>query len=83
MKKILEAISHDSELRRILSDPKLLRAKPRPDSRMNIAKAASAYTKKFFGVSIVTNIKQMNTWTEIYEFMLPCKYERRKTGRSP
>lgn len=58
MKYILSFVSHDAGLRNILTDLQLLKAKPRADSRKNIAQAASAYTFKFFGVSIQTYIRQ-------------------------
>ncbi|KRS13687.1 hypothetical protein XM53_03625 [Roseovarius atlanticus] len=49
---ILEFIPHDAGLRNILTDPDLLGQPPRADNRMNIAKTANAYTKKFYGLSI-------------------------------
>lgn len=52
MKDILDAIPHDAGLRNILSDPDLLREPPRPDNRMNVAKAAHAYVRMFFGLSV-------------------------------
>ena len=57
MKDILEAIPHDAGLRNILTDPELLREPPRPDNRMNVAKAAHAYVRKFFGLSMRPYIK--------------------------
>lgn len=63
MQHILSHVPSDAGLRRILTDPKLLREPPRGDSRMNIAKAANAYTKKFFGVSIKTFIVQCRAGT--------------------
>ncbi|SFR39186.1 hypothetical protein SAMN04488002_1149 [Litoreibacter janthinus] len=70
MKDILGHVPHDSGLRRILTDPSLLKEPPRPDNRLNIAKAASAYTKKFFGVSIVTYIKQVKEGAVNEEFVI-------------
>ncbi|WP_319825756.1 hypothetical protein [Thalassovita sp.] len=52
MKHILEFIPRDAGLRNILSDPKLYKQRPRADNRLNITRAANAYTKKFFGLSI-------------------------------
>ncbi|WP_342070563.1 hypothetical protein [Yoonia algicola] len=57
MKHILEFIPHDAGLRNILTDPELHMQPPKRDSRMNIAKAANAYTQKFFGLSIKRYIK--------------------------
>lgn len=57
MKDILNAIPHDAGLRNILTDPELLREPPRPDNRMNVAKAAHAYVRMFFGLSIQPYIK--------------------------
>ena len=68
MKDVLDCVPHDSVLRRILTDPSLLKVPPRPDKKLNIAKAASEYTKKFFGVSIVTYIKQVKEGTVNEEF---------------
>lgn len=50
-------IPHDAGLRNILTDPELHKRRPRADGRMNIAKAANAYTQKFFGLSIKRYIK--------------------------
>lgn len=68
MKAILEAaIEHDSGLRRILTDPKLLRANPTEKhlfhrrasgSFKTISQAANAYTQKFCGVSIQTYLRE-------------------------
>lgn len=63
MQHILSHVSTDAGLRRVLTDPKLLREPPRGDGRMNIAKAANAYTKKFFGVSIKAYIEQTREGT--------------------
>lgn len=52
MKLILEFIPYDAGLRNILTDPEIHMQPPRADGRMNIAKAANAYTKKFYGLSI-------------------------------
>lgn len=52
MKHILEFIPSDAGLRNILTDPEIHMQPPRADCRMNIAKAANAYTKKFYGLSI-------------------------------
>ncbi len=68
MKDILARIPHDAGLRNILSDPRLLKEKPRADGRKNTAQAASAYTKMFFGASITTYIKQVQTGTVNGEF---------------
>lgn len=46
---IESARAHDGQLRGILTDPKLLREQSRADGRMNIAKAANAYCRKFWG----------------------------------
>ncbi len=59
MKHILSHIDHDAGLRNILTDTALLKAKPWKNGRKNIAQAASAYTIRFFGVSIQTYIKQV------------------------
>lgn len=73
MKTILHAaVSHDSGLRRILTDPKLLRANSETPqlfhrraagSYKTISQAANAYTKKFFGVSIKTYLQQARSDT--------------------
>lgn len=59
MKHILSVVDHDAGLRRILTDPKLHKAPPRGNNRKTISQAASAYTKKFFGVSIRTYLQQV------------------------
>jgi hypothetical protein len=63
MRHILSFVETDAGLCNILTDPKLLTAPPKANNRMNIAKAASAYTKKFFGVSIQTYVKQVKAGT--------------------
>lgn len=57
MKHILEFIPHDAGLRNILTDPELHMRPPRVDNRLNIAKAANAYTQKFYGLSVKRYIK--------------------------
>ncbi len=52
MKHILSLIPHDAGLRNILTDLELHKEPPRADNRLNIAKAANAYTQKFFGLSV-------------------------------
>jgi hypothetical protein len=52
MKHILSFIPQDAGLRNILTDPELHMEPPRADNRMNIAKAANAYTQRFYGLSI-------------------------------
>ena len=64
MQHILSFIPHDAGLRNILTDPELHGMPPRADSRMNIAKAANAYTQKFFGLSIRRYIKAVRAGTE-------------------
>lgn len=59
MKDLLTTAEHDARLRNILTDPKLHKVPPRGNNRRNIAQAASAYTKKFFGVSIKTYLQQV------------------------
>lgn len=58
MQGIFSHVPTDAGLRRILTDPNLLSATPRADGRKNIAKAAHAYTQKFFGVSIKAYVEQ-------------------------
>lgn len=58
MQFILSKTPDDAGLRNILTDPKLLTEPPRGDSRKNIAQAASAYTNKFFRVSIQTYLEK-------------------------
>ena len=59
MKDILDAAEHDGSLRNILTWPILLADRMGTAGRgqSNTAKAADAYTKKFFGVSITTYIR--------------------------
>lgn len=64
MKHILDFIPHDAGLRNILTDRELHMKPPRADSRMNIAKAADAYTQKFFGLSIKRYIKTIRARQE-------------------
>lgn len=69
MKDILEEAKDKklgAGLRRVLSDPKLLKAHPVSERRLfhrgyekTIAQAASAYTQMFFGVGIQTYLKQV------------------------
>lgn len=70
MKHILDYVPIDAGLRRILSDPKLLKAHPINDGHLfyrgygkTITQAASAYTQKFFGVGIQTYLKQVREGT--------------------
>ncbi|SLN14138.1 hypothetical protein PSA7680_00294 [Pseudoruegeria aquimaris] len=65
MKDILEHVPHDAGLRRILCDPQLLRDVPRADGRKNIAKAANSYTQMFFGVSIKTYIREVQSGKDV------------------
>ncbi|WP_108483396.1 hypothetical protein [Oceaniglobus ichthyenteri] len=58
MRHILLFVPTDTGLRNILTDPALLSKPRRADHRMNIAKAADAYTKMFFGVSISTYVRK-------------------------
>ncbi|MFX0544762.1 hypothetical protein ACEWPL_004375 [Roseovarius sp. S1116L3] len=64
MKHILGFIPNDAGLRNILTDRKLHMTPPRADNRMNIAKAANAYTQKFFGLSIRRYIKAVREGEE-------------------
>lgn len=64
MKHILAFIPRDAGLRNILTDPELHMRPPRPDGRMNIAKAANAYTQTFFGLSIKRYIKAIRAGQE-------------------
>lgn len=50
---------------------------------MNIAKAASAYTKKFFGVSITTYIKQVKAETVNEAFVPEPRVTPRVTTDEP
>jgi hypothetical protein len=70
MKCILGIVIDEAGLRRILSDPKLLKAHPANDKRLfygggdkTISQAASAYTQMFFGVSIQTYLQQARNGT--------------------
>ncbi|WP_146134890.1 hypothetical protein [Donghicola tyrosinivorans] len=75
MKSILDHCLHDACLRRILTDPLLLNEEPTEYSyRKNIAKAASTYTRKFFGVSIKTYIHQAQFQTLNEEFPVAFKH---------
>ncbi|MEP5633926.1 MAG: hypothetical protein ABJP79_18770 [Tateyamaria sp.] len=65
MQHILSFIPVDSGLRNILTDPALLSERPRVDGRMNIVKAADAYTKKFYGVSISTYVRKTRNGKEL------------------
>lgn len=64
MKHILELIPVDAGLRNILTDPKLHMQPPTLGKRLNIAKAANAYTQKFFGLSIKRYIKAVRSGEE-------------------
>lgn len=59
MRDILSYIPSDGSLRNILTRPEFLSDAPFSNGRgqMNIAKAADAYAKKFFGVSIRTYVR--------------------------
>ena len=70
MKHILEYFPHDAGLRRILSDPKLLRRPPHKSGRKNIAQAANAYVQKFFGISIKTYMAKIKAGEEIQEVVI-------------
>jgi hypothetical protein len=59
MQRILSFIPTDGGLRNILTDPELHKEPPRADNRMNITKAANAYTQKFFGLSVVSYVKRI------------------------
>lgn len=65
MRDILQRLPEDGNLRNILTDPALLSESPRADNRMNIAQAASAYTKTFFGVSITTYVRKIRRGEEV------------------
>jgi hypothetical protein len=83
MKSFLGHSLHDAGLRRILTDPVLLREPPRADDRKNIAKAASAYTKKFFGVSIRTYIAQAKAGTINEDFPATRTAPRQRPSAGP
>ena len=64
---IMAASQHDSSLRRILTDPKLLRAAPTdshlffrrtPRSYKTISQVCNSYVQRFFGISIQTYLKK-------------------------
>jgi len=61
MKDILDATHHDGGLRNILTRPELLSDKPfsAGRGRMNIAKAADAYCKKFLQMSVRSYIRHV------------------------
>lgn len=61
MKHILEFIPHDAGLRNILTDPEMHMKPPRADGRMNVAKAANAYTQKFYDLSIQRYIEAIRS----------------------
>lgn len=63
MKDILDYVPCDAGLRRILSDPTLHKEPPKANARLNISKAAAAYTKMFFGVSVTTYMRQVKAGT--------------------
>lgn len=65
MQHILSFVPMDAGLRNILTDPQLLSEPPRVDGRMNIAKAADAYAKKFMGVSIATYVRKVRAGAEL------------------
>lgn len=64
MEHILSFIPHDAGLRNILTDPELHMKPPRADNRLNISKAANAYTQKFFGLSIKRYIASVQSPNE-------------------
>ena len=64
MQHILSFIPHDAGLRNILTDLELHKEPPRADNRKNIVKAANAYTKKFFELSIKRYINAVQAGTE-------------------
>lgn len=51
-----------ASIRRVLTDPRLLRSTPEDDQR-TVSQAASAYTQKFFGVSIQVYLEQARKGT--------------------
>lgn len=75
MKHILEHAPHDAGLRNILSDPKLLREEPRKSGRKNISQTASAYIRKFFGLSIQTYMQKVMDGEEIEGIEVSCKVD--------
>jgi hypothetical protein len=72
MKDILDRVPHDAGLRRILTDPNLHKELQRVNGRLNIARAANAYTKRCYRVSISTYIKQVKAGT-VNEFFEPLR----------
>ncbi len=80
MKDILSAIPRDAGLRNILTDPKLLREEPRRDNRLNVAKAAHAYVRLFFGLSIKPYIKVVMAGRE--PVGIPLHAQRTKQART-
>jgi hypothetical protein len=59
MAEIIEAArEHDGQLRSILTDPTLLGERARRDGKKNIAKAADAYCRKFWGHGVRAVIYQ-------------------------
>lgn len=65
MRHILSFVPNDAGLRNILTDPELHMEPPQADNRKNIAKAANAYTRKFFGLSIKPYIKKVCSGEEL------------------
>lgn len=65
MKRILSYVPVDSGLRNILTDPALLKERPCANGTMNIAKAADAYVRMFFGVSISTYVRKARDGLEL------------------
>ena len=63
MKDILDAAHHDGGLRNILTRPELLSDKPfsAGRGRMNIAKAADAYCRKFLGMSVRSYVRHLRS----------------------
>jgi hypothetical protein len=64
MKHILSFVPTDAGLRNILTDPTLLSEPRRVDGRMNVAKAANAYTRMFFGKSIRAYVAEVRSGRE-------------------
>ncbi len=63
MQHILSFIPNDAGLRNIMTDLELHKEPPSADNRKNIAKAANAYTQKFFGLSIRQYVKAVQSGT--------------------
>ena len=63
MKDILDAAYHDGSLRNILTRPELLSDSPYSAGRgrMNIAKAADAYCRKFMGMSVRSYVRHLRS----------------------